>query len=287
MFQLSPDGIRFIAAATAASTAETCTLPIDCIKVRLQTQGMLGGLQYSGMFHAMENIVQKEGTLALWKGFVPAIGRQVFYSSMAMMLYDPFRAYFAPGETSTFGQKIMAGGCAGAVSIALANPLDVVKVRLQADRAGRNGTRVYRHVFHAFQTIMAKEGVRGLFKGVGPNVQRGFIVNAAELGVYDQSKESLTTAGITGTAAHLGGSCIAGLSGAIASNPMDVIKTRLMAQPSGKEAYYCGIIDCFFKTVQKEGPLALYQGFLPNWMRKGPFCILFFMTYEQSKALLE
>ncbi len=36
---------------------------------------------------------------------------------------------------------------------------------------------------------MRTEGVRGLWKGWGPNVQRAYIVNAVELATYDQAKQ--------------------------------------------------------------------------------------------------
>lgn len=54
-----------------------------------------------------------------------------------------------------------------------------------------------------------------------PNIQRGFVVNAAELGTYDHSKEWLITSGIfrEGVFAHTGASFIAGFAGAAASNP--------------------------------------------------------------------
>jgi len=35
--------------------------------------------------------------------------------------------------------------------------------------------------------------------------------------------------------------------------------------------------------VRTEGVLALYKGFIPNWLRLGPWNIIFFMTYEQLK----
>lgn len=54
-----------------------------------------------------------------------------------------------------------------------------------------------------------------------PNIQRGFVVNAAELGTYDHSKEVLVSSGLVseGVFAHTGASFIAGFAGAAASNP--------------------------------------------------------------------
>ena len=70
------------------------------------------------------------------------------------------------------------------VRVSLCAPIGVSIVS-QADRAG---TR-YKGTVHAFQDIIRTEGVRGLWKGWGPNVQRAYIVNAVELATYDQAKE--------------------------------------------------------------------------------------------------
>lgn len=38
-----------------------------------------------------------------------------------------------------------------------------------------------------------------------------------------------------------------------------------------------------FQTVRNEGFRALYKGFVPTWVRMGPWNIIFFITYEQLK----
>lgn len=39
------------------------------------------------------------------------------------------------------------------------------------------------------------------------------------------------------------------------------------------------------QTVRHEGLMALYKGFIPTWVRMGPWNIIFFVTYEQMKRL--
>lgn len=46
---------------------------------------------------------------------------------------------------------------------------------------------------------------------------------------------------------------------------------------------YNGSIDCGIQTVRNEGFRALYKGFIPAWLRMGPWNIIFFITYEQLK----
>lgn len=66
------------------------------------------------------------------------------------------------------------------------------QVRMQA--AGRlpdGHPRKYASSLAAYRTIVGTEGVRALWTGLGPNVARNAIINAAELASYDQIKESL------------------------------------------------------------------------------------------------
>lgn len=49
------------------------------------------------------------------------------------------------------------------------------------------------------------------------------------------------------------------------------------------QVIYNSSLDCVLQTVKTEGIMALYKGFIPNWLRLGPWNIIFFMTYEQLK----
>ena len=48
----------------------------------------------------------------------------------------------------------------------------------------------------------------------------------------------------------------------ITTSPVDLIKTRIMSQESGKRVYF-GFINCAVVTFKKEGFGAFYKGFLP------------------------
>ena len=50
---------------------------------------------------------------------------------------------------------------------------------------------------------------------------------------------------------------------AVVGAPADVVKARIMH--SGVP--YSGSLDCLIKTVQHEGVMSLWRGFLPTWMR--------------------
>ncbi|KDN50771.1 hypothetical protein RSAG8_01269, partial [Rhizoctonia solani AG-8 WAC10335] len=80
---------------------------------------------------------------------------------------------------------------------------------------------------------------------------------------------------------HLTSSLFAGLVCSITSNPVDVIKVRLM---NDHERMYRGVTDCIVKTFRKEGPLAYYKGFGMCWIRVGTHTTLTLLLYEQLRA---
>ena len=79
--------------------------------------------------------------------------------------------------------KIVAGITTGALGISVANPADMVKVKLQAQRSG--GIKRYNGVMDCYAKVYAESGVPGLWTGIGPNLFRNSIINAAELASYD------------------------------------------------------------------------------------------------------
>ncbi|ELR12185.1 mitochondrial uncoupling protein [Acanthamoeba castellanii str. Neff] len=278
--------------------------------------------KYRGMLHAGATIVREEGALSLWKGIAPALLRQFLYTGLRMGIYEPIRNFFAFGGTKASDAplltKILAGMVAGGVSAAVFTPTDLLKVRMQ----GSSGQR-YRSLLHAIKTVVAEEKISGLWKGMGPTSQRAAVVAAAELATYDQCKQFLLGNNIMqdNIYTHFAASFIAGFVATASSSPIgmprdlscsfrpiifivdadstnrsdvhiptDVVKTRVMNQPSdanGRGLYYRSSLDCARKLVAAEGVRGFYRGFLPNWIRLGPWNIIMFLTYEQLRRVVE
>jgi len=276
-------------------SAELGTFPFDTTKTRLQVQGQvvnesLKELKYRGMIHAMMRISKEEGARALYNGIKPALLRQATYGTLKIGLYHGTKRIFSKDPSKeTLAMNVCAGIIAGAVSSALCNPTDVLKVRLQAQTAG--SVNINQGMLLAFSDIYRLEGFKGLYRGVGPTAQRASIIAGVELPVYDFSKKHIIEANLLGDnpIAHFAASIIAGLAGALTSNPIDVVKTRMMNQRNisgnASQHIYTGTTDCFIRTVKSEGFMALYKGFIPTFVRLGPWNTLFFMSFEQFKRL--
>jgi solute carrier family 25 uncoupling protein 8/9 len=285
----------FVAGGGAACFAEVCTLPLDTCKVRLQIQGALPAGQkpkYTGLANVFTTVIAEEGPQALWKGLVPGLLRQSIFATLRIGLYEHVRNFYhsGPGEAPLF-KKIAAGLTSGMIGISIANPTDLVKIRLQAEgRLAPGVARRYTGTANAFATILKTEGVLGFWKGVGPNIVRNSIINAAELATYDQIKQMLLASKVMEDNLKLHFACgiTAGFVATCCGSPADVIKTRVMSQKVNADGtkQYKNAFDAFAKIVRHEGVGGLYKGFWPNFYRIGSWNIVMFMTFEQLKKRL-
>lgn len=279
----------------ASCVAETITMPIDVVKTRLQMDGSGGVKQYSGSVDCATKLVRAEGPSSLFKGLPPALVRQSTYGSLRYGLYGPIKDSMGikPGEPVPLWKKILAGGGAGAIASAIANPSDLMKVRLQTDgmakdEAGKLLPKRYTGMVNCFSSIVKEEGVLALWTGVGPTAGRATVLAAAELASYDEAKGVLSSSfGMSGILLVACTSFISGFISTVASSPFDVVKSRVMGQPlnpDGTGKLYSGMVDCFIKSSASEGPMSLYNGFLPNFGRVVPRVMIVFLVMEQLKS---
>jgi len=287
-----PVWANFLCGGAAACWAEVMTIPLDTCKVRLQIQGegLKAGAakKYNNMFHAFGVIIGEEGPLALWKGLVPGLLRQSIFATLRIGLYQPVRDFYHPqGGDPPLYKKIAAGLTTGTIGISIASPTDLVKIRQAEGKKKPGEARRYNGTIDAFTKIYKNEGVKGFWKGVGPNIVRNSIINAAELATYDQVKQTILNNKWLqdGVPCHLLCGTTAGFVATCVGSPADVLKTRIMnqvIQPDGSKQYK-NAFDCIGKVMKNEGFGAFYKGFWPNFARIGTWNIVMFLTFEQLK----
>jgi len=281
--------VQLATAGVAACIADLFTFPLDTTKVRLQIQGEGGAVgQSSGVLRTMFNIGRLEGARALYSGIVPGLQRQMAFSAIRIGAYETVREEYkdltgAQDGVQLLAVRVAAGITTGTLAILVAQPTDVVKVRMQA--AGSKGQ--YKGVMDAYRSIARNEGFKsGLYRGTMPNIARNCIVNVGETVVYDAAKDQFISSGLLndGIKCHLASAVIAGITATLVASPVDVVKTRFMNSPNGK---YKGALDCAIRTARSEGVLAFYKGFNASCMRLVSWNIMLWLSYEQIKIQIK
>uniref|UniRef100_A0A6U4ULH9 Mitochondrial carrier protein n=3 Tax=Hemiselmis andersenii TaxID=464988 RepID=A0A6U4ULH9_HEMAN len=285
--QTKNDLVRLVMAGVSSTVAQCCVHGVETIKVRMQVEGNAPRgpgvpLKYPNVYHGGLYLYQHEGVAGLYKGITAAALREMSYSSLRFGLYEPFKRMLGetdPSKTELW-VKFTAGALAGIAGSALANPTDVLKVRMQA--AEGPSRPMMSHV----REVLADGGWKAFYRGVNATIIRAAILNATKLAAYDETKYMLKRNGILeeGMQLHFVASMFAGVMVAATTSPVDLIRTRIMNQPKG-EKHYNGMLDCLRKVVRSEGIWVLYRGFTPQWMRFGPFTIIQFMVWERMRAL--
>ncbi|OJJ67518.1 hypothetical protein ASPBRDRAFT_661675 [Aspergillus brasiliensis CBS 101740] len=171
---------RLLCGAAAGITSVTITYPLDIVRTRLSIQSASfealshreAGERLPGMFATMVLIYRNEGGIVgLYRGIIPTVAGVAPYVGLNFMTYESVRKYLTPEGDATPGplRKLLAGAVSGAVAQTCTYPFDVLRRRFQINTMSGMGYK-YASITDAVKAIVAQEGLRGLFKGIVPNL---------------------------------------------------------------------------------------------------------------------
>lgn len=175
--ELSPI-YRLACGGIAGITSVFCTYPLDIVRTRLSIQSAsfaeLGDKpeKLLGMWGTLVRMYKTEGGVsALYRGIVPTVAGVAPYVGLNFMVYESVRTAFTlEGEQNPSAvRKLLAGAISGAVAQTCTYPFDVLRRRFQINTMSGMGYQ-YKGIFDAVRVIVGQEGIRGLYKGIVPNL---------------------------------------------------------------------------------------------------------------------
>lgn len=186
-------------AAASIATSVVFT-PLECIKARLQV-GLaccfvhlyhIGSSalpnspkvgHYSTAPEALAGIARSEGLGALYRGQEAVLWRNIPQSVVKFFVYEQLRAALAlPHETWA---HMLLGAAAGCSAALVTTPFDVVKSRMETLAPHPRG------VGPALAFLVRKEGLGGLYRGLGPRLLIYLVQGAVFFSAYELLKATL------------------------------------------------------------------------------------------------
>lgn len=149
------------------------------------------------------------------------------------------------------------------------HPLDTVKVLMQVNGKHSN-------IISCMKDVIAKDSLKGLYRGVTSPMAGVAFVNAIVFGVYggvqkrSSDPDSLVCHAVAGATA--------GLLQSFVCSPVELAKTRLQLGCSGSAGK--GPLSCLVDVARREGPTALFRGLGLTILRDTPAFACYFLTYE-------
>ncbi|XP_030384365.1 mitochondrial basic amino acids transporter isoform X2 [Scaptodrosophila lebanonensis] len=169
-----------------------------------------------------------------------------------------------------------AGLVGGAAGVLVGHPLDTVKVHLQTDDP-KNPK--YRGTFHCFKTILMKDDIRGLYRGISSPMSGIGLVNAIVFGVYGNVQRLSDEP--NSLLSHFWAGSLAGVAQSFVCAPMELAKTRLqLANNIDTGVKFKGPIDCLRHIIRTDGIRGAFKGLVATIFRDIPGFSSYFVSYE-------
>lgn len=319
------EGLSFyghmVAGAVAGMGEHVAMFPVDTIKTRMQALAHPGQQLHTSVGRALSNVLRREGVAGLYRG----VGAMALGAGPSHALY--FASYEAAKQLlggNEAGHHPVAFAAAGSIATVVNDgcmtPWDVIKQRMQV----RNSP--YRSISHCITSTWRQEGLRAFYKSYWTTLVMNIPYTALHFAIYETAKKLmqqgraasaageqqgeqraswLSTAAAAaaepeqgtaedegeeeGLVVQLVAGGLAGGLAAAATNPLDVIKTRLQLEGIGSAMRYntvsvWPVLSCI---AQEEGVASLWRGWQPRVLFHAPAAAICWGVYETCKKLVQ
>ncbi|EAL88056.1 hypothetical protein KXW98_008618 [Aspergillus fumigatus] len=160
--------------AVAGAVAQIFTIPVAVITTRQQTQpkGEKKGLIETGR----EVVNSEDGWTGLWRGLKASL-ILVVNPAITYGAYQRLKDIIFPGKNSLKPwEAFLLGALSKALATIATQPLIVAKVGLQSRPPPGRGGKPFKTFGEVMRYIIEKEGALSLFKGIGPQITKGLLV---------------------------------------------------------------------------------------------------------------
>ncbi|XP_065086560.1 mitochondrial adenyl nucleotide antiporter SLC25A25 isoform X1 [Ochlerotatus camptorhynchus] len=274
----------------AGAVSRTCTAPLDRLKVFLQVQSTKQRIS-----DCLQYMLKEGGVQSLWRGNFINVLKIAPESAIKFAAYEQVKRLIRGSDKRQLSiyERFVAGACAGGVSQTAIYPLEVLKTRLALRKTGQ-----YSSILDAASKIYRREGVRSFYRGYIPNMLGIIPYAGIDLAVYETLKKKYLSHHETEQPSFwllLACGSASSTLGQVCSYPLALVRTRLQAQAvtigaqnpaDGIATVEPNMTNVFKRILQTEGPLGLYRGITPNFIKVLPAVSISYVVYEYSSRAL-
>ncbi|KAF5630588.1 peroxisomal Ca-dependent solute carrier [Fusarium sp. NRRL 52700] len=193
---------KFASGGFAGMIAQASVYPLDTLKFRLQCETVKDGLQGAALVRQTAVKMYADGGVrACYRGLTMGLVGMFPYSAIDMgtfeLLKKSYKSYYArknnvheddvkPGNIATG----VIGATSGAFGASVVYPLNVVRTRLQTQGTAMHPA-TYTGIWDVTKKTIQREGYRGLYKGLTPNLLKVAPALSITWVVYENSKRIL------------------------------------------------------------------------------------------------
>ncbi|OCK99298.1 peroxisomal membrane protein-like protein Pmp47 [Cenococcum geophilum 1.58] len=163
--------------AVAGAIAQLFTIPVAVVTTRQQT---VSKAERKGLIATGREVVNSEdGWTGLWRGLKASLVL-VVNPAITYGTYQRLREVIFPGKTNLRPwEAFILGSMSKALATIATQPLIVAKVGLQSKPPPARNGKPFKSFGEVMAYIVEHEGLLGLFKGIGPQIMKGLLVQGS------------------------------------------------------------------------------------------------------------
>lgn len=179
---------RTIFGSLSGVISQVLTYPLDVIRTRITVYPG----KYTGIFNCAFTMMKEEGFSSLYAGIVPTVMGVIPYEGAQFYAYGGLKQLYttriAPGKPISPFANCLIGAAAGMFSQTFSYPFDVIRKRMMLK--DEKGKPIYNGMIDAFMTVYNKEGVPGLYRGVGLNLIKVVPFAALQFTILEETRKA-------------------------------------------------------------------------------------------------
>ncbi|KAK7905908.1 hypothetical protein LTR67_000632 [Exophiala xenobiotica] len=193
---------QFLAGGIGGVVSQCVVYPLDTLKFRMQCETVAGGLHGNALIFQTAKKMWRQGKLIpYYRGLGMGLAGMFPYSAIDLFIFENCKNFVIARkarqarvheEDVDMSNLItgMIGATSGAISATAVYPINLLRTRLQAQ-----GTVLHPPTYTGIADVARKtlqnEGIKGLFKGVTPNLLKVAPAVSISYIVYENSKALL------------------------------------------------------------------------------------------------
>ncbi|KAI9757947.1 MAG: hypothetical protein M1815_005581 [Lichina confinis] len=194
---------KFLAGGVAGLISQAVVYPIDTLKFRMQCETVEGGLRGNRLIaNTAMKMLSTSGIRAFYKGLPMGLVGVFPYAAIDLGTFEYLKRTLTRRnarrrgcheDDALLGSFATAGigAVSGTLGASIVYPLNLLRTRLQAQ-----GTAIhpatYTGILDVTRKTVSREGIRGLFKGLTPNLLKVVPAVSISYVVYEHSKRLLS-----------------------------------------------------------------------------------------------
>lgn len=199
---------RLLAGSLAGATSVTLTYPLDYVHSRMTYQHKQN--RYTNIWQTILLTMKEEGGVkGLYRGFGPTLLGIIPYAGCSFYTYDTLKTTWLTSKAAaaraqsaqpqqvelSVYERFICGAAAGLTAQSASYPLDTIRRRMQL-RGLAPTVPPYRNTWQALKSIIATDGVRGLYVGLSINYIKAGPTHAVSFLTYEAVKQYLNIADV-------------------------------------------------------------------------------------------